>query len=136
MKRSYLRKRSLTKTVLKRAFRECERALIDAVNRRDIVCQLCGSTVVLQMDHAIVSRKHLSTFFEIRQMVLLCQSCHCKKTYKCNGTEILVTEIVRNREGADFIRKVVEASHTLKKWSINELEDMKINFEAINANTF
>src|SRR3990167_457371 len=102
-----MRRVALAKTIWKKEFRKCEQAMIMAVRRRDRVCQLCygkdcGNTC-LQADHAIVSRKHLSTFFEIRQLVLLGRNCHCAKTFKNHGTEIRVTEIVRKREGAAFI---------------------------------
>ena len=133
MKRKPLRQKSLTKTTWKRAFRACERALIAAVNRRDQFCQMpgCGSTLTLQMDHAIVSRKHLSTFFDIRQMVLLCRNCHCLKTFKCFGTEVKVTEIVRAREGSNFLNEIVDKSRQLKKWTLQELEDMTKKFDEV-----
>ena len=127
-KRKPIRKKSLTKTLWKKAFRACERAMIAAANRRDQKCQLCGSKEVLQMDHAIVSRKHLSTFFEIRQMVLLCQKCHCSKSFDNHGLSYQVIEIVRNREGAPFINKLVEQSRQIKKWSLDELEEMTKQF--------
>src|SRR3990167_3269580 len=112
-----IRHRSKNGTVWKKVFRACERALIAAVNRRDKKCQLCGSTKVLQADHAIVSRKHLSTFFEIGQMVLLCQRCHCSKSFDNHGLVYKVIEIVGKREGSDFINKIVEQSRQVKKWT-------------------
>ena len=126
-----IRKKSLTKTLWKKSFRACERALISAVNRRDKVCQLCGSTTVLQMDHAIVSRKHLSTFFEIGQMVLLCRACHCSKSFDNHGLTYRVIEIVRSREGSPFINLLVEKSRQIKKWTIEELENMTKQFEGM-----
>ena len=129
-----MRQKSLVKTVWKRAFRACERAMIAAVNRRDKVCQLCKSDFVLQADHAIVSRKHLSTFFEIRQMVLLCRTCHGHKTWKNFGTEVRVAEIVRKREGVDFINWVQQQSRQIKKWSVEELENMTEYFKGVATN--
>ena len=124
LRKKGIRKKSLSKTLWKKTFRACERALIAATNRRDLKCQLCGSKEVLQMDHAIVSRKHLSTFFEIRQMLLLCSRCHCSKSFDNHGLTYRVIEIIRKREGAPFINKLVEQSRQIKKWSIEELETM------------
>lgn len=124
-----MRKRSLTNTTWKKAFRAAERSLIAAVNRRDGNCQLCRSTEVLQMDHAIISRKHLSTFFEIRQMVLLCRSCHCSKSFDNHGLSYQVAEIVRKREGSTFVKNLVEKSRQIKKWNLTELENLTEYFK-------
>ena len=124
-----MRKRSLTNTIWKKAFRACERSLIAAVNRRDKYCQLCGSKNVLQMDHAIISRKHKATFFEIRQMVLLCAACHCSKSFDNFGLAHRVCEIVRKREGSQFIKSLSEKSRQIKKWTITELENLTEYFE-------
>src|SRR3990167_6705940 len=128
LRKKGIRKKSLSKTLWKKTFRACERALIAAVNRRDKVCQLCGSKEVLQMDHAIVSRKHLSTFFEIRQMLLLCSRCHCSKSFDNHGLSYRVAEIVRNREGSHFINLLVAKSRQIKKWTIDDLEGMTKQF--------
>lgn len=126
-----IRKRSKNKTLWRKSFRACERALIAACNRRDKKCQLCGSREVLQMDHAIVSRKHLSTFFELRQMVLLCRACHCAKSFDNHGLSYRVTEIVRQREGSPYINWVITESRCIKKWTVQELEDLTKQFEGM-----
>jgi shikimate kinase len=118
-----MRKRSLSKTEWKKAFRKCEAALIAAVNRRDKVCKLCGSDVVLQADHSIISRNHKSTFFEIRQMTLLCRSCHTAKTFKRFGADVKVSALVAERETMSYIEWLLEESKRVKKWSVLELEE-------------
>ncbi len=124
-----IRKHSKNKTLWRRIFRACERAMIACVNRRDKACQLCGSKQILQVDHAIVSRRHLATFFEIRAQVLLCASCHLKKTFNQFGLNYKVTEVVRQREGSEYINWVITESRCIKKWSVQELEDLTNKFE-------
>lgn len=134
--RKTLRKKSLTKTIWKKAFRDCERALIAAVNRRDKDCQLCHGAEgdpVLQMDHAIIRRGHLAMFFEIRQMVLLCKTCHCNKTNDNFGAVYRVIEIVRRREGREFVNRITDPLiyKPAKKWSYLELENMTEEFKGM-----
>lgn len=129
--KKYLRKKSPAKTLFKKSFRLAEKALILAVHRRDEKCQLCGGNAVLQMDHAIVSRRHLSTFFEIRQMVLLCRGCHMQKTFNQFGIAYKVSDLVRKREGSDFINHIQEESRKIKKWSVAELEELTTLFNGM-----
>lgn len=126
-----MRKRSLTKTLWKRAFRKTEKAMIAAVKRRDMNCRLCGSTTILQVDHVVISRRHLSCFFEIKQTLLLCKSHHFQKTYRANGVDIKVLNIIRRREGDFFIHAMVDKSHLIKKYSVQELEDLERYFNGL-----
>jgi len=126
-----MRKKSLTKTLWKKSFRAAERAMIAAANRRNDCCALCGSTNTLQMDHSIVSRKHLSTFFEIQQTVLLCRNCHCSKSFDNHGLAYQVAEIVKKREGSYFIHWIISKSREVRKWTISELENLKAYFDKL-----
>ena len=94
--KKYIRKKSLAKTVYKKAFRDTEKSLIAAVNRRDKKCQLCGSQQILQADHCF-SRTVKALFFDIRNMTLLCSGCHTKKTFTIKGHEKALDELVRER---------------------------------------
>ena len=114
---------------MKMLMRQAELAMIEAVKRRDTHCQtqdLCfrfgGCNKVLQVDHSIVSRAHKSTFFDVRQMTLLCQSAHFRKTWNIYGFQKVVYDIVERREGKDYIEEVVERSRTIKHWRRDELE--------------
>jgi hypothetical protein len=78
-----------------------------------------------------VSRVHKATFFEIKQMTLLCAPCHTLKTFNRCGMPILVLEIVRRREGGDFIMDVIARSKRVKKWSLDELQKMTEEFEGM-----
>ena len=129
--RKSLRKRSLTKTAWRKLFRRCEAAMIAAVLRRDKVCLICRGSNVLQVDHSLISRKHLSTFFEIRQLCTLCRPCHCNKTFENFGTDTRVVEIVRAREGTAYITALLEKSKKIKKWSIEQFQEMTQEFNGM-----
>ncbi len=136
--KKYIRKKSLSKTLWKKAFNNAESALIAMINRRDKDCQVAsdcavsgGCSDVLQMDHGLVSRKHKSTFFEPRQMILLCSKAHTKKTFKTHGFDVIVFEKIRNREGSFFVDQMLNLSQRIKKWSIQELEEMTKQFEEL-----
>ena len=125
-----MRKKSLTKTLWKRAFRAAERSMIAFVNRRDKHCQLCKSTFILQSDHAIVSRRHLATFFEVKAQVLLCSKCHLKKTFNQHGLPVAVAAIVAEREGMTYVDWVIAESRKIKKYTLQELEDLTKEFNS------
>lgn len=127
-----MRKKSLAKTELKKAFRAAEEALIEAVHRRDKLCKICGSDSILQADHSIISRRHKATFFEVRQMTLLCRACHCAKTFKRFGLDIKVAALVAEREGQSYLDWLFEESKKIKKWSLQELEEIKLNLNAVH----
>ena len=116
-------------TLLKRAFKAAEKSMSDAVKRRDEKCVLCGEYFGLQAHHAIISRKHKSTFFEIRQMVTLCAGCHTSATFKNHGADIRAAAIVAEREGMGYIEWLFITSREIKKWTLTELEELKTKFD-------
>lgn len=126
-----IRKKSLAKTIWKRAFNACEQAMYAAVKRRDKVCVLCGSSEVLQAHHAIIGRQHKSTFFEIKQMTTLCSKCHLNATFKNNGKDIQAAAVVAERECYGYLEEMYKKSLEKKKWNLEELETMKSQFEGM-----
>ena len=133
-----MRKKRRILSPLDKAHRDTEKALIAAVNRRDKVCQTAGYCAekggcsdVLQMDHAIISRKHQATFFEIRQMILLCSKAHSNKTFKNYGFDTLVHKLILEREGQMFVYLMLEKSRQIKKWTCMELETMRDQFNGL-----
>lgn len=118
-----MRRKRKAKTQSQRAFDVCEQALKDSVKRRDKVCQICKSDKVLQADHAIISRQHKATFFELRQMLLLCAACHTKKTFKQQGFDVIVHDLVTQREGREYITWLLSEAKKIKKWTVMDLQE-------------
>ncbi len=83
-----------------------------------------GETI-LQVDHAIIGRSHDSTFFDLSNSITLCKTHHSRKTFDKRGTGYKVHKIVEQREGEEAIEELIQLSHTVKKWTIQELEDVK-----------
>jgi hypothetical protein len=110
----------------KKAFRLAERAMVRAINRRDAVCQVrlvfpahqCSGP--MQIDHCL-SRRHLSIFFDPRNLTRICQGAHFKKTYQMNGYDKLVNKAVELREGPGIIDTLIELSHKIHKYYTGEL---------------
>ena len=122
--------------VWKKAFKQAEESWKDAAKRRDgYVCKMCAGDMVLQVDHGIVKRGHKATFFDIRNSLTLCQSCHTRKTHKIYGADAMVHALIETREGAGITWKLAEASRPIKKWSVAELIDVKTELDKMFTDT-
>ena len=97
----------------------------EAVWRRDkATCQLCGAkNIPCDVDHWI-SRRNMSTYFDLNNLTLLCKSCHTKKSFGYADFTERVTDIVREREGEAVMQELRQTANTVKKWQIDEMEHL------------
>lgn len=111
------------KTLLKRLKNKCWKLVREVVIRRAAGrCELCGKAGE-QVDHCF-SRQVSRLFYDTRNLTLLCAICHFKKSYRIDGFEKLVDDIVRRREGMEWWLRVQNVARDLRphKWEISDLE--------------
>lgn len=89
-------------------------------------CELCGSQERLETDHCFSASGAVRLRYDIRNLTLLCNSCHTKKSYNVGGYEKLVDGIVKIREGIDVFEKMQKLAkhHDAFTWNILDLEKM------------
>ena len=119
MKKKSPLKKSVKK-LLRKAMNECEKQMKLAVHRRDKVCQICRSDLRLQCDHWI-SRRNKSVYYDIRNLTLLCGTCHTKKSFGYQDYTQKVTDVVFAREGKAVFELLRKKSNEIKKWNPDEL---------------
>lgn len=118
------------KSPIKRVFNQAEEAMKLAIKRRDRVCQMCGGSNILQVDHCF-SRTVKQLFFDTSNLTLLCSGCHTMKTFCVKGMEKRVDDLVRARAGVAWWNKATEiakCSPTVK-FTVDELEKIKEKFD-------
>lgn len=115
-------------TLLKRALKKCERAWSQAVKRRDRnICQVHGvgcNRGPKQSDH-FQSRKHASTFLDIRNGTWVCAHANHAKAMGWENMGWRIGRIVEKREGPEAVDKIILASKRPKKWTLLELEEIE-----------
>lgn len=82
------------------------------------LCESCGGTTGLQVDHCF-SRSDKKLFYDIRNLTVLCETCHSHKTYRRKAMDLKVYEIVEAREGAlafNELRKIDEGITSFPDW--------------------
>lgn len=130
-RRSKIRQRSNRKSELKKYWDECWAAARLAVIRRDGgKCQVCRSVRVLQADH-FISRAHKSTFFDIRNLTCVCSTCNMLKFYNRYNLPYKVAKIVEKREGPKAIEELESKARQVKKWTIEELQSLTVEFNGM-----
>lgn len=112
-----------TKKLLRKAQNLCEREMKLAVHRRDKKCQICGSIQRLQCDHWL-SRRNKSTYYDLANLTLLCSKCHYLKSYGYQDMTQRVEDEVLLREGEQVCQEIRMRARTIKKWEIQELNDL------------
>lgn len=107
-----------------------ENAWKAACRRRDKEkCVLCDKSkengFVIQIDHCF-SRTASPLFLDPRNGTTLCSGCHFQKTYKQKAVDKIVDGYVRLREGEKWWAEAMQTatSKEIKKWNIQELEDL------------
>lgn len=125
-----MRKKRRIRSKLDKAKAACWIVVSKAVHERDGKCQICGSTDTLQVDHCF-SRAISLLHHDIKNLTLLCRSCHFKKSYCVGGMEKRVDEVVRKREGEDWWDCALNyaKSHKPHKLNIEELETIQMFHE-------
>ena len=100
---------------------QIEKLWILRIRERDQVCRHCGSTEVLQCHH-IRSRRHSATKYDLTNGILLCRRFHFLQ--KANPADFYpaVIDII----GQDKYNMLKQKSMVDKKWSVQELELIKI----------
>ena len=129
MKKTKLRSRTNKKSLLKKAHKLCWKACYEAIKRRDKVCQIhenCQGKV-LQVDH-LFSRKHLSTFYDERNLLLICSKANWEKFIGRGDTAYLVTKCAEAKWGREAIEDMGRQTRIPKKWAISELETLTQTF--------
>ena len=130
MKKTKLRSRTNKKTLLKKAHKACWKACYEAIKRRDKVCQVHPNCTekVLQADH-FVSRKHLNTFYDERNLLLVCSVANWQKFIGRGNVAYLIGKRVEEKWGFETIEELGRNARIPKKWSIEELEHLTKQFE-------
>lgn len=128
-------KKRKKKTVLKKAMESCGEAWKLYCKTRDgNKCRVCGSFLILQVDHCF-SRKNSKLFFDPRNGTTLCRRCHSQKTWKTNGFDRLVDRIVKQREGLAWWQEAEDAYLSLKPhvWDIFQVEQQEFKLKQMTA---
>lgn len=122
-----LRKFSPAKTALKKAMKTCEEAWKKAVERRaNGVCEVHGEYCrdsVKQADH-FRSRRHGTTFFDIRNGTLVCRTLNWQKAMALDNADYRIGKVVEKREGEMAVDYLTELSIQPKKWKLDELMNL------------
>mgnify|MGYP001599509665 FL=1 len=119
-----------TKKLLRKAQIVFEKEMKLAVHRRDKVCQVCRSDRRLQVDH-FISRRNMSTYFDINNLTLLCGTCHTKKSFGYQDYSKRVDDVVLSREGDEVVDELRRKSRTIKKWNPEELLAMAESYKKL-----
>lgn len=127
-KKKFLRKRKKINSLLDKAKLECEEAWKNACLRRDKgICQIHGENcldLIIQVDH-FRSRRHGMTFFMPENGTTVCRSLNLEKAMGWNNAAEKIGFVVLKREGESMVDFLLETSHQTKKWTLQELEDLK-----------
>ena len=96
--------------------------------RAENKCEICEARNELQVDHCFeesVSR----LLFDTKNLTLLCSACHTKKSFKVNGFEKVVDQIVQAREGWKWWNNAMTVAQSMKpcKYTITDLEGIHDN---------
>ena len=95
--------------------------------KRHPVCVCCGGTNILQGGH-LISRRKMSTRFDLMNVFTQCKSCNGKHRYY---PEIFTNWFLR-QYGQEEFDYLVERSQKTKKYSIPELEELLEKYKQIN----
>lgn len=103
------------KGLIKKNWELCRLIKFELVGRQ---CEVCGSKVGLEVDHCF-SRNDKKLYYEIRNLTVLCSSCHSHKTYRRKSMDLRVYELVERREGGlafAHMRCIDEGMTALREW--------------------
>ena len=112
--------------------------MVEAIKRRDKHCQLhgveckekSGEYSPLVVDHCI-SRTHKSTFFDERNLNLICRKSNWLKFKRQNNIAQEIAALVVKRWGLESLEDLNIQKRIPKKWSIGELEALVENFDSL-----
>ena len=103
-----------------------------ALKRAKHRCELCGSEQNLQCDHCYESGTSPQLRFEWENLSVLCSACHTKKSYRINGFEKLVDELVKKRNGTKWWTKAKNmVQYNGFRWDVNSLEDKEKEIDEV-----
>jgi len=103
----------------KSAIKKLDNLFSLVIRKRDKRCQRCGKTENLQCAH-IMSRKNVSTRWNMLNAVTLCYACHF---FWAHRNPIDFAEFIRERLGEKYDNLILMA-HTPKKFTDIELQKM------------
>lgn len=106
------------KSALRKLKEAVEQDWKDAIKRRDKKCQRCGSGEILQAHH-IKSRANASTFFDLKNGVLLCRKCHCWITF---ADDEVRRDFHISKVGEKEYLRLDRKSRQVKDWTIEQLK--------------
>lgn len=101
--------------------KKCDKALQDYYRALKLKCEACGKVATVMHHHCPVSRSNFLRY-DGKNLVPLCQGCHMRHH---NG-EPGISYRYRKYIDEDYL---MENQHTYKKWTEEELEDIKKSFK-------
>ncbi len=94
-------------------------------------CAYCGKTTYLNSHH-IFSRSNYSTRYTIGNGITLCAGCHVlSSTFSAHKTPVEFVEWIREKRGESWYAKLREYARQSKKYSKDDLLEIKGNFKDI-----
>jgi len=96
--------------------------------REKCKCELCGRKGDIKSfdAHHIKSRNSLSTRWDLGNGACLCKGCHRFKVHMDTLTASILIQKLKDKRGEKWYNKLVEKANTITKYSIQDLENIKL----------